>query len=73
MDDSRLKSLIPILKICEPNTFTSGETYRCPNCNDYVYPFYENNKKVETRYCQACGQAIDWKNQDKAKIELAIK
>ena len=72
MTSGRFKPLLPILKITNPSEFSSGTTYRCPNCDSHVFPLYINSKKIDLKYCEICGQAIDWENQHNSKTELVL-
>lgn len=35
-----------------------GKFYFCPNCLEWV-----GDKWIEYKYCQSCGQAIDWSEE----------
>lgn len=37
----------------------TAKTKRCPNCNRAVSNFWNTHENI--RYCERCGQRLDWK------------
>lgn len=47
----------------KPTHLDSVPHYRCPCCNDAV-KLYEESPTYPIRYCNWCGQALDWSDTD---------
>lgn len=65
------KAIVSILKKQipqKPTHLDSVPHYRCPCCNDAV-KLYEDSPTYPIRYCNWCGQALDWSETEKGGAE----
>lgn len=58
----QLKKLTPIEAVIELNKLNDDSAVSCPECGQPLGSLEKLNRKVILpRYCENCGQALDWR------------